>query len=366
MIYTDIAKAFDRICHKRLLAKLDYYGLSTDFIKLIANYLSDRSQYVFINNFKSHTYKSTSGVPQGSNLGPLLFLIFFNDVTTVIEHAECLLYADDLKLFQSINSQFNSQELQRDVSNVNRWCRINCLELNVNKCFIVSFTKNINVINFDYVIEGSIINRKNSIKDLGVIFDEHLTFNDHISNVCRSATKLLGFIIRNTKSFQSCKSLDILYQSIVRSKAEYASIIRSPFYDKYIYNLETIQSRYLKCKFFREAGYYLNHAREFLTCYYEIQTLEKRRISICVLHLHGLIHNYIDNSVILNKICFRVPRSVNSRIGDTFYCSSSRTNVQLNSPLFRMLSTYNKFSSNIDIFNLNRELFKRELNRLLQ
>lgn len=364
-IYTDLTKAFDKICHARLILKLQCYGFSNNLIALIKDYLDNRKLFVIVNNYKSNSYFSTSGVPQGSNLGPLLFLLFFNDIVNVVNYSLVLLYADDLKLIRTVTNTNDCELLQLDINNVSKWTDMNALELNISKCFVVSFTKNVDTINFNYVINNSALERRCEVKDLGVIFDSKMTFNGHISFIKNSAMKLMGFITRNTKCFQSTKPLDVLYTSHVRSKLEYAAVIWSPFYEKNIYSLESVQSRYLKCKYFRETGTYLLHERTFLLNHYNMLTLEKRRIIIGILYLHGILNNLIDNPEFLALIHIRVPRSSNNRIGNTFSIPIPRTNVMMNSPIYRILNNFNNLCNTVEIFNTSKSMFKKQIETVI-
>ena len=121
VIYTDISKAFDRINHINLLCKLHQFGFSTPLLSLFTSYLHDRKLSVVYNNCKSTNYLQSSGVPQGSNLGPLLFLLYVDDITAHISNSHCLLYADDLKLYRVINCEEDCRLLQEDLNRVSRW-----------------------------------------------------------------------------------------------------------------------------------------------------------------------------------------------------------------------------------------------------
>lgn len=140
VISTDFAKAFDSVDHLILPSKLSSFGLSSPFLKYIESYLSDRRQYVNHNGFKSHLSPSTSGVPQGSNLGPLLFLLFINDMVLDIG-CNKLLFADDLKILNTIKNVNDCDSLQRQLHVLQDWCTRNKLPLNYNKCKTITFSK---------------------------------------------------------------------------------------------------------------------------------------------------------------------------------------------------------------------------------
>ena len=136
-IFTDFSKAFDSIDHYILLQKLEKFGMSTSLLELFKSYLWNRYQFVEFQGVRSKYVVPTSGVPQGSNLGPLLFLIFIDDLPGLL-NCRKLLFADDLKLCYKITSISDCHLLQNDIYTLVDWCKHNRLELNIDKCFIIS------------------------------------------------------------------------------------------------------------------------------------------------------------------------------------------------------------------------------------
>lgn len=365
-IYTDLTKAFDRLNQHKLSRKLQMYGLSDGLVNLLSSYLLNRELYVSVNNFQSKPFFSTSGVPQGSNLGPLLFLIYFNDIIASVQNSEILLYADDLKIYRRVDSLYDCTLLQKDLDLLSDWCRINDLNFNISKCAVLSFSNARSPMVFDYRIVTNDLNRVTEICDLGVTFDCKLSFSVHIFNVINRASKLLGFVVRNSKMFDTTDVLDFLYMTLVRSKLEYACVIWNPIYEKYVYSLESVQSRYLKCKHFRITGDYIWHQREFLQNVYKTISLQNRRWISTTMHLYGLLNNEIDNIEFLKLISIRVPRSVNIRNKELFYTVYARTTVAVQSPLYSMCNVYNSFSLEIDIFSLSKSVFRTLLEKAMQ
>lgn len=140
VIYTDFSKAFDRVDHGILLTKLHSAGFSIPLLSLIKSYLTERNLFVSYSGYKSTSFNPTSGVPQGSNLGPLLFLLFINDITDTID-SNVLIYADDIKIYLPIYQIQDSVILQQNLNNIYEWSLINRLDLNISKCKVVTFTK---------------------------------------------------------------------------------------------------------------------------------------------------------------------------------------------------------------------------------
>ena len=114
---------------------------------------------------------------------PILLIIFINDITHVIRYSEFLLFADDLKLFKSINNLNDAHELHLDLSNFIKWCHVNLLILDIDKCFKITFHRTANPIRFDYQINNSVVAETNEVKDLGLILDSKLNFETHITNI---------------------------------------------------------------------------------------------------------------------------------------------------------------------------------------
>ena len=153
-IYTDLTKAFDKVNHSRLLSKVWNIGVRGNLFSLLSSYLDDRLQAVRINNCTSSLVAVTSGVPQGSYLGPLLFCIYINDIIDRIQSAEFLLYADDIKLFMSTKSVEDAKSLQQDLNSVAEWSDENGLTFNINKCHAISYYKGSAHFTFDYCISA--------------------------------------------------------------------------------------------------------------------------------------------------------------------------------------------------------------------
>lgn len=349
VVYTDFSKAFDTISHTIIILKLMDFGLSSNLINLFTSYLNNRVQYVAYNGFRSDVYTATSGVPQGSNLGPLLFLLFIDDLTKSID-CHKLLFADDLKIYFDINNINDCIFLQSQINSLEEWCNTFKLKLNESKCKVISYSRKKEPIIYKYQLNNQILNREYSTKDLGILFDNKLHFSEHISNLGATCSKTLGFIIRNCKSFNNELALKTLYYSLVRSKLEYGSLIWYPLYENHSMILESVQRKFLKFLAFRNDGVYpgrgYNH--EILLSRFDVPSLQSRRIMNSVTFLYNLLHNKIDCSSLLELINFRVPQ-FNARQNNTFYIPNARTNVLKKSPIYVMCQNFNNISNQSDI-----------------
>ena len=362
VIYTDMEKAFDRVRHCIILRALSKLNVPNILINNICSYLAGREQFVEIKGHKSKFYKSTSGVPQGSNLGPLLFLVAINGIIYCVKNARALIFADDLKIFLNIDSVNDCLKLQEDFMNIIDWCNENNFNLNVGKCSCMSFSLNRNMIEFQYEVNDAQLKRVNLQRDLGIIFDTGMSFAEHIQNKILEAQKVMGFIIRSTRSFNVDVALR-LFDALVLPKLEYNSIIWSPLYDVYVNSIEGVQRKFLKYVFYKAYGVYppqgIDH--QYLLSIFNRVSLEKRRISICLSALYKLLKGSIDAPDILGQLPFAV-HQVNSRNKKTFYLDFPRTNLYKTSPIFTMCKLFNEYASEIDIDTTTLRHFKKVIN----
>ncbi|XP_044757831.1 uncharacterized protein LOC123315985 [Coccinella septempunctata] len=351
VIYTDFSKAFDRVDHGRLIMKLKFrFGFSDGLIKLMSSYLSNRLQYVRVENSNSFLFPASSGVPQGSNLGPLLFILFINDLLDGMEVLG-LLFADDLKFFLKVKSLLDCVELQHAIDRLYHWCVLNCLSLNVEKCHVISYTRKKFSIRYPYNLNGNDLNRVTQTRDLGVLFDDKCSFVPHIENTISSAFRTYGFIVRNSKYFLNTRTLISLFNSLIRSKLEYASIIWRPIYECHVNRLEAVQRRFYKFLVWRLDSVYppVGCDHKSLLKRFSAQPLETRRALLALNTLFKLLNNRIDCPALLEKLPILTPR-LESRGRTLFYLRSGRTNLSLQSPSHYMCDIYNQIADKVDLF----------------
>ena len=194
VIYLDFAKAFDKVSHKRLLKKLVCHGISGNVGRWIENWLSGRRQRVGVNGVYSDWNSVISGVPQGSVLGPLLFLIFINDLDEDIL-SRLKKFADDTKLYREINSNKDCESLQNDIDKLEGWSVEWKMLFNVDKCSVMHVGRQNN--KHEYNMGSSKINSIILEKDLGVLFDSNIKFSNQCTVAASNANRMLGLIRRN-------------------------------------------------------------------------------------------------------------------------------------------------------------------------
>ena len=244
VVYTDLEKAFDKVPHRYLLHKVEKYGVTGNVLNWIRAFLNNRRQRVVVNGAASDWTDVISGIPQGSVLGPLLFVIYINDLVDIISNESCIyLYADDTKLYRHIRCDRDRLLLQQDLNDIVEWINKYLLKLNVNKCKVVSYGKN--VTNYVYNIDSVALENLVMFKDLGVIFDSSLKFSVHITDKIKKANNMLLLINRNFKHLSPDAFLG-LYKSLVRSHLEYAVQAWCPYRKGDIEMLERVQMRATK------------------------------------------------------------------------------------------------------------------------
>ena len=208
-----------------LIFKLGRYGISGPLLQWIHSYLSNRSQIVKFGNVCSPRILVSSGVPQGSHLGPLLLILFINDVLSLFSGINYLLYADDLKLFKSISSLSDAACLQRNCIILSNWCCSNGMILHTDKCVSISFSRKRCTMPFEYTLNSCALLKKEVVKDLGVWFYTKMSFKYHIDYVVSKGRRMLGFIKRRASEFDDPYVTKTIFCSLVRSTLEYCHIV---------------------------------------------------------------------------------------------------------------------------------------------
>ena len=360
--YMDFRKAFDSVPHKRLINKLKAYKIDGQILKWIISFLSDRTQYVKINNDCSSKLNVTSGVPQGSVLGPTLFIYFINDLPNVVNDTPIKIFADDTKVYHGITNKDDVSKLQNSIDAMYEWTQKWLLQFNKQKCKILHLGSK-NEKN-DYFIGSDdqriTLEETDLEKDLGVYIDPNLDFKKHIKNTVKKASYTSYKILKNF-TFKKAKIMVPLFKSLVRPVLEYGNVIWANGVKKYMTKIENVQRKFTK------------HIKGLSNLQYEerlkkinLPSLEYRQIRGDMIQVFKIAHNFYDNASVQNLFDF----SNNTRLrGHNFKIIKKFTNKSKYHKFFtnRIVNqwndlpsyivnskTINEFKNNFD--NLNKDI----------
>ena len=196
VIFLDFQKAFDRVPHQRLNIKLQYYGITGDSLNWIMSLLTNRKQAVIVNGSRSSWMPVSSGVPQGSVIGPALFLLYINDINTNIQ-SKMRLFADDSVIYRQILSEEDHATLQQDLNILADWSTKWLMGFNIKKCAILTITRKRNPSMYQYTLLNEAIPRTECYKYLGINISKDLRWNTHCQSILLKANKTLGTVTQN-------------------------------------------------------------------------------------------------------------------------------------------------------------------------
>ena len=244
VVYCDFMKAFDKVPHKRLLYKTEKYGITGNILGWIDSFLSNRTQQVIINNSISSPAPVTSGIPQGSVLGPILFVLYINDLPEVVDKdSYVFLFADDTKLFRKICNDEDVKIIQQDINNLVAWSKKWLLKFHPDKCIYMGIGYNDdNQIEGKYNMDGHVLKTSDCEKDIGVHIDSKLKFESHINNSIKTANRVLA-VARRTFECMDKDMFNNIFKGLVRPHLEYGAPIWSPHLVKHRELLENVQRR---------------------------------------------------------------------------------------------------------------------------
>ena len=246
-VYLDFTKAFDTVPHKRLIGKCKLYGIEYYTLRWIQGFLSDRIQQVNVNGTNSEWANITSGIPQGSVLGPILFILYRNDLPKNIV-LNVYMFADDTKVFKTITSPNDQHTLQNDLDYLTSWSSKWLLRFHPDKCNLMHVGKTIQQ---EYAYNLKIDNTAHELggieeqKDIGVIIDSNLEFDKHINQKINKANSIMAVIRRSFTTLNQHNFVP-LYKALVRSHLDYAISIWFPYKQKYKDAIENVQRRATK------------------------------------------------------------------------------------------------------------------------
>jgi len=237
----DFAKAFDKVSHWRLAIKLRNYGITGNLNQWIEDFLHQRTQRVVCNGEHSEWAPVRSGVPQGSVIGPILFLLYINDLPEEVG-ATVRLFADDTIMYMTMTGATDAASLQQDLDHLAAWEEKWMMKFHPDKCSVLRITRSKSPKVHNYNLHGHILENELSSKYLGVTIDNKLSWNNHIDNICNKANSSVAFLRRNLQISQRHIKSNA-YTTLVRPQVEYAAAVWDPYTEDNKYKLEMVQRR---------------------------------------------------------------------------------------------------------------------------
>ena len=322
-IYLDFAKAFDKVDHEILIHKLQSYGICGKLLDWIKSFLSKRVQVVSINGTKSYESEVKSGVPQGTVLGPLLFLIYINDINCCIKSSLVSSFADDTRIKKSIALSSDVNLLQEDLNNTIQWSHANNMVLHEDKFEYLNHStgeaKLLKELPFTSELyqyqtpNGNSLSPVDLVRDLGVLITPDISWTSHINNMIDGARKMSSWVLSVFRS-RDIDTMMTLYRSFVRSRLEYACPLWCPSKVEDIMNIESIQRHYTsKIDGYSELHYWDRLAK------LKLMSLQRRRERYILLHLYKILINTAPNEMEITfcnsprrGLCAKVPSIVKS------------------------------------------------------
>jgi len=351
VIFLDFQKAFDRVPHNRLLDKMKHYGITGDILQWINSFLKGRRQRVKLHDTESPWSETTSGIPQGSVLGPTLFIIFINSLPNTT-NSPTFLFADDAKLFREITSTRDQEILQEDLNSMFDWTKSSLLNFNPEKCSSMTICRPNSNTSRHYKMNETTLKVIQTERDLGVMVDRHLKFEQHIQTKINKANSIMG-IIRRTYTYLDADTFLLLYKSLVRPHLEYCNQIWNPHLQKHIISIENVQRRATK----QIPGFQQLTYEERLTKL-KLPTLKYRRDRGDMIEAYKILTGKYENEITEHLLPINERESRGHQL--KLHHRRPNTNLRKFNFTFRIVKDWNELPHHV-IESTSTKIFERRL-----
>ena len=361
VVYLDFAKAFDKVDFGVVLKKLKSLGIRGKLGRWIHCFLTGRTQRVVVGGASSSVKEVISGVPQGSVLGPLLFLIMIGDIDKSVLTAFLSSFADDTRVGHGIKTMEDLEKFQKDLDNIYEWASKNNMKFNSSKFECIRYGEEKFPTVKQLNDQGEMIEAREHVKDLGIHMSQDCTFGFHIRNVAVATKGLCNWVLRvfQTRDEMSMKKL---FTYLIRSKLEYGCQIWNPTKKQEIVELEMVQRQFIKRIEDMEHLTYPEQLKKL-----KFYSLERRRERYLIIYLWKMMENLVPK-------CIDLKRRNGGRNGRSFrlplLCRTASTRLKTirdESFFVQSVKLFNSLPRNIrDLKGCSVEAFKKELDKFLQ
>jgi len=352
-VFIDLRKAFDTVNHDILLSKLEYYGFRGTPLKLLESYLRSRRQAVRIGSTISQYKTVEMGIPQGSNLGPLLFLFYINDLPNISNIFKFTLFADDTTLLAS-DSCYNQliARVNEGMKDIVEWTRINRLTINVDKTVALLFTNRLSAVdlNLSVVIEGKSVSYDSKVKYLGVMLDDKLRFDTQINHICDKLSRSIG-VLYKLRPYMPDSVLVSCYYSLIYPYLIYCNVVWGGASDVYLDRLFLLQKRAIRII---TGSAYRDHTNSLFRRTQILKLEELRIYQLCI---------YVYKKSVLGEV-ERTRHGYDTRNRNNVLLAFQRLSLSQNSVSFAAPAAWNALPSYLrEVSNISK--FKCELKSFL-
>ena len=355
-VFVDLKKAFDTLDYSILLSKLDHIGVRGTTKKWLSSYLSNRQQFVEVNGTCSSYNIVSRGVPQGSIIGPIMFLIYINDIIHVSNIMKFVLFADDTNLFKSGDSvEQLCLEVSKELDKLNVWFNLNKLSLNLSKTQFMVFSNRLVQNGTTLYINGNVIERVHCTRFLGVELDDKLKWSTHVSKISKKVSRSLSIMFK-VRPYVTNAALYTIYSSLVLPYFLYAIIVWGNAYKSTLQRLTILQKRCIRvingsCKYAHTS-----------CLFYNLRVLKLSDLVkyMCLIHMYKAFYGKLPTVV---QGFFDVRGIVNTRQANCFKTKYARTTLKCQTlsivgpKLWNALPTVLKSYSSVSLFKTKLKNF---------